>query len=331
MNKTLTIPVAISALDRTLSFDRWSQDVLDPAMQRMAEAIEASLAARYVDFYWFDGTPGTIPSTFLELGNAGAIMTDANIAMNRAAVHSPASGIKLANDVKATYVNGPNKTALEKGTIGAFAGFDNYTSVFTPTHTVGALGGTPLVNGASQNVTYATAKDTWTQSLITDGWSNSVAGLLTIGDVFTIANVYAVNPSTKASTGRLQTFVVTATAASNGSGQSTLTISPPMITSGAFQTVSAAPADNAAMTIKTGTAATGYRQSLLMDPNALILVTRAIDIGSGMGVNTKTASGNKVTISVTEFVDGKTLAQTMRFDMLWGTSSDPRLGMRLTN
>lgn len=332
MSSTLSIPVVISAIDRTLSFDRWSEDVLDPAMQRMAEAVEASLAANYSSFYWYDGTPGTVPSTFSALADLGAIMTDANIGqMGRVAVHSPSASAKLASTVAATYVDGKNKTAMEKASIGTFGGFDNFESVFAPTHTVGTATGTPAINGASQNVTYATAKDTWSQTLNTDGWTNSVTGILKAGDVFTIANVYAVNPSTKASTGRLQTFVVLADANSGAStGPAALTISPPIITSGAYQTVNSAPADNALLTVK-GTGGTAYRQSLMMQPGALMLVTRPLDIGSGLGVRTHSETGNRVSISVTEFINGNTLAQTMRFDMLWGTANDPRLAARLTN
>lgn len=333
MDKSHTVAVTIGAKDRTLSFDRWAEDVLDPAMQRLAEVIEGNIASRYTDFYWFEGTPGTVPATFAALADAGATMDDANInRMGRVAIHSPAAGAKLAGTVAQTYVQGANKTALEKATIGTFAGFENYTSVFAPTHTVGVATGTPLVNGASQNVTYATARNTWSQTLVTDGWTNSTTGILKKGDVFTLANVFAVNPSTKASTNRLQTFTVLADADSGATtGPATLTISPPIITSGAYQTVTAAPADNAAITVKTGTGGTGYRQSLLLDPNALILVSRPIDIGTGMGVKTTTRQGERVSISVTEYVDGKTLAQTMRFDVLWGTTTDPRLGARLTS
>ena len=229
-------------------------------------------------------------------------------------------------------MDGNNKKALEEAMVGKYAGFMNYESVFAPTHTVGPLGGTPLVNGAAQNVTYAAAKDTWSQSLITDGWTAAAAARLNAGDVFTIANVFAVNPNTKASTGRLQTFTVLAAASSNGSGQLTATISPPIITSGAFQTVDSVPADNAPLTIKTGTAATAYRQSLLIDPKAIALVSRPLDIPSGEGVKTSTVSGEFVTMSVTSWVDGNTLNENMRFDMLWKpVVLDPRRGMRLTN
>jgi len=334
MDKTWSNKVTIGATDRTLSFDRWSDQVIKPMARRAAEKIEASVAALYPAFYWFDGTPGTVPATFASLSDAGAIMTDGGIShTGRVAIHSPIAGSKLAGTVAATYVNSDNKTALQEAKIGRFAGFDNYESVFAPTHTVGVSTGTPLVNGASQNVTYATAKNTWSQTLNTDGWTNSTTGILKKGDVFTIAGVYAVNPATKASTGRLQTFTVLADADSGAStGPAALTISPPIITSGAFQTVNSAPADNAAITVKTGTGGTGYRQSLLLDPMSIALVSRPLDIGAGLGVKTSTRSGNNVTVSVTEYITGDTLAQNMRFDVLWGTTVlDPRKGMRLSN
>ena len=333
LDQTWSNKVSIGALDRTLSFDRYSDQVLQPMARRAAERVEASIAALYPAFYWFDGTPGTPPATYSALADAGAIFTDGgNATGGRKAFHSPLVSAKLAALIQGTYVDGNNKKALEEAMVGKYAGFMNYESVFAPTHTVGPLGGTPLVNGAAQNVTYAAAKDTWSQPLITDGWTAAAAARLNAGDVFTIANVFAVNPNTKASTGRLQTFTVLAAASSNGSGQLTATISPPIITSGAFQTVDSVPADNAPLTIKTGTAATAYRQSLLIDPKAIALVSRPLDIPSGEGVKTSTVSGEFVTMSVTSWVDGNTLNENMRFDMLWKPIVlDPRRGMRLTN
>lgn len=334
MDKTWSNKVTLSALDRTLSFDRYSQMVLQPMARRAAEKVESSIAALYPQFYWFDGTPGTVPASFAALADAGAIFSDGGNAMGgRLAFHTPAASAKLAGTVAATYVNQNNKMALEKAMIGPFAGFENYQSVFAPTHTVGVASGTPKVKGAAQNVTYLAAKDTWSQSLATDGWTNSTTGILTAGDIITLAGVYAVNPATKESTGRLQTFTVLANAASGAvTGPATLTISPPIITSGAFQTVTAVPADAAVITVKTGTAATAYRQSLLIDPMAIALVTRPLDIPSGQGLKTSTVSGEKVTMSVSEWVDGNTLSQNIRFDMLWKpVVLDPRRGMRLTN
>jgi hypothetical protein len=334
MDQTWSNKVTLTAQDRTLSFDRYSDMVLKPMARRAAERVEASISALYPQFYWFDGTPGSVPATFAAVADAGAIFTDGGNAVNgRMAFHSPTASAKLAGLIQGTYVNGNNKTALENARVGRFAGFDNYETVFAPTHTVGVATGTPLVNGGTQGVTYATAKDTWSQTLNTDGWTNSTTGILKAGDVFTIGGVFAVNPSTKVSTGRLQTFTVLADANSGAStGPAALTISPPIITSGAFQTVTAAPANDAPITVKTGTGGTAYRQSLLLDPMAIALVSRPLDIPSGQGLKTSTIAGEYVTMSVSEWVDGNTLNQNMRFDMLWKpVVLDPRRGMRLTN
>lgn len=333
MDKTLTIPVKITAKERTLSFDRLSEEVIKPAMIRMKDAIEVSLAELYTGVYWFSGTPGTLPATFKSVGTVDAILTDAGVPQSdRAAFHSPYAALELADGLKGVFVQGKAKTALEQASIGRYANFEHYTSVHVPTHTTGAHGGTPLVAGAAQNVTYAAVKDTWSQTLNTDGWTASVNGVLKAGDIITIAGVNSVNPITKQSTGQLQTFVVNADANSGATtGPAALSISPPIITEGAYQTVSAAPADNAAITVKTGAASTAYRQSLMMHPDAMLLVSRALDIPQE-GVKTSTKSGNRVTISCTSFVDGKTLDQTMRFDMLWGRRLiDPRLAARLTS
>jgi len=334
MDSTWSNKVTIGAKDRTLSFDRWAEMVVRPNARRAAEKIETSLAALYSDFYHFTGTAGTPPSTILELAEAGAYMTDVGIPVGgRVAFHTPTVAAKLSSVVAGGNVGGVNKTALEKASIGMMGNFENFTTAFAPSHTVGVATGTPLVNGGSQGVTYATAKDSWSQTLNTDGWTNSTTGILKKGDVFTIENVYSVHPGTKASTGRLQTFTVLADADSGAStGPAALTISPPIITSGGFQTVTAAPANDAAITVKTGTGGSTYRQGVLLDPAAVTLVSRALDIPGNAGLNTRTEQGNKVTVSVSEWVDGNTLAHNMRFDMLWGSKVlDPRRGLRQTS
>lgn len=332
LDKTATIAIKLTAKERTLSFDRFSEDILKPAMVQMKDEIEQHIASLYPKFYHFLGTPGTVPSTFLALGGVGSVMTDQAVPLSgRMALHGTDASLALADGLKGVFVQDMAKTALAEAKIGKYANFENYTWVHAPTHTVGPLGGTPLVNGGAQAVTYAASKQTWSQTFITDGWTAAAAARVKAGDVFTVPNVFAVNPVSKQSTGRLQTFTILNDGSSDGSGNLTLTISPPMITSGAFQTVTAAPADNAALTIKTGTAGTGYKQSLLFNKNAITLVTRALDIPQGQGLRTTTKTGNRVTVSCTEFMDGKTLEQTMRFDMLYqATVIDPRLGARLT-
>jgi hypothetical protein len=333
MNKTHSIAVDIGSIDRTLSFDRVVEDVIRPAMIKMRDKIEQSLAGEYYKLYNFAGTPGTVPNSFLTLATAAAYMTDAGIPTDgRFGVHSTLGAATIADALKGVLAQPIVTDAIRNVSIGRTANMTHYESVHVPVHTVGVATGTPLVNGGSQNVTYAASKDTWSQSLVTDGWTNSVTGILKAGDIFTIAGVNSVNPVTKTSTGRLQQFTVLADADSGAStGPATLTISPPIITSGAYQTVSAAPADNAAITVRTGTGGTAYPQSLLLHPDCMMLATRPLYVADSAGVKTAVKTGNRVSIRVTEGVNINTLAHTMRFDMLWGVGCDPRLGLRLTN
>jgi hypothetical protein len=97
------------------------------------------------------------------------------------------------------------------------------------------------------------------------------------GDVFTIAGVNAVNPVSYVDTGDLQQFVLTAPLAGTTTG--TFAISPPIITSGPLQTVTAAPGNGAAIqwlgatgTVAATMAAQTSRQSLLFNPAAFAFV-----------------------------------------------------------
>ena len=80
----------------------------------------------------------------------------------------------------------------------------------------GTATGTPLVNGASQTGT----------SIITDGWDNSISTLAT-GDILKFA-------------GHNKVYMVTDDATSDGAGNSTIQIRPPLMES---------PGDNEAITV----------------------------------------------------------------------------------
>lgn len=333
MNRTETVKFKVTAKEKTLSLDKISERIIKPAIIVLRDRIETELAGLYPNLYHFSGSAGTTPATFLALAECGAVMTDQAVPRSsRFGIHGTTASVALADGLKGVYVQSKAKTAFEEAEIGRYGGFMNYESVHAPVHVVGAHGGTPKVNGADQDVTYLASKDTYSQTLATDGWTNSTTGILKAGDVFTIAGVYAVNPITRASTGRLQTFTVLADADSGAStGPATLTISPAIIASGAWQTVDSVPANDADIVVKTGTAGSSRPQSLMLHPNCLALVTRALDIPQGAGVKTSTKTGNRVTISCTEWIDGNTLDHNFRFDMLFGVKClDPRLGVRLT-
>jgi hypothetical protein len=227
------------------------------------------------------------------------------------------------------YISGVANDALQRAKLPPIAGVDCYSTQVLNNHTVGAFGGTPLVNGASQNVTYTSVRTVMTQTLNTDGWTASSA--LLEGDVFTIAGVFDVNPITKATLPHLKQFVLraNATTAASALTNTALTIYPAIISSGAYQNVSAAPADNAAITYL-GTAGTAYPQNLLFTKNAFALVTIPMDIpDAAVKATRRTYKG--ISMRLTQGYDIVNDDEMWRFDILYGVAApDPRQAVRLS-
>lgn len=314
-----------STQDLTLTIEEYSERYIQPAAIALANNMDAALCDLYKDVFNAAGTAGTTPATFAAVGAAAqkmdefAVPTDA-----RKLVLNPAARWSLADGLKSVYNQKRVEDFIGKGYLGNIADFDIFGDQNIKSHTKGTATGTPLVNGASQSVTYATAKNTWTQSLITDGWTVSITGILKKGDVFTLANVNAVNPVSKASTGALQQFTVTADANSDGTGNSTITISPPIIISGPYQTVTAAPADNAAITVVASHAA-----NLAFHKNAFALVTVPIELPDGAAFKAR-ESHNGLSVRVVKQYDIDSDDDIIRIDVLYGVKTIyPELACRL--
>ncbi len=326
-----------STQDLTLTIEEYSERYIKPACITLANTVDKSLHGLYSSVWNAVGTPGTTPASFASLAAAAQRMDEmAVVSDQRSMVLNPAARYAVAgNQLTLDAVGTKGKSAYEKAMLGEIAMFDTFSSQNVLSHTTGthSTGSTPLVNGASQNVTYANATGANTQSLITDGWANSTA-VLTAGDVFTIAGVYAVNPVPgEGTTGKtvmdyLQQFTVTAAASSDGSGDATLTISPAIITSGPYQTVDAAPADNAVITVL-GTEATAYPQNLGFHKNAFALVTVPLEMPDGVAFKAR-ESANGLSVRVVKDYDIEEDEDIIRMDILYGRKAIyPDLAARL--
>jgi len=233
-----------STQDLTLSVEEYSERYIKPAMITLANTVDRSILGLYSYVYNSVGSPGTTPASFANVADAAQRLDEmAVISENRHMLLNPAARYAVAaNQLTLDSVGTKGKSAYEKAMMGELAMFDTYSTQNIQNHTVGVATGSPLVNGASQNVTYENATSGSTtgstsQTLNTDGWTNSTTGILRAGDVFTIAGVYAVNPVPgEGTTGKtvmpyLQQFTVLADADSGAStGPATLTISPALVT-----------------------------------------------------------------------------------------------------
>ncbi len=329
VDKRKGVDFKFSSQELTLDIGELGDRVIKPAMIQLANQVDMDLMSLYSSVPNWVGTPGQKINSYADFALGPERMDEYAIPTDpRSAVLSPADHWGLLGSQTSLYIQDAAKGAYRKGSLGEIGGVDTYMSQNVPTHTVGVATGTPLVNGGTQGVTYDTVKDTGTQSLVTDGWTASTTGILKKGDVITIDGVFAVNPVTKATLPFLKQFVVTADANSGAStGPATLTISPPIIASGAQKTVSAVPADNAPITVL-GTGGTGYRQNLMFHKNAFALVMVPLVSPPG-AVDVSRQSYKGTSVRVIPVYDGVNDVSSWRLDILYGVKAiDPRLALR---
>lgn len=314
---------------------------LKPAGLKLAALLDYRIGTLMKNgFHQMVGTPGTPPATFADLLNAGVPLDRMSVPRDgmRMAAIEPGANASIVAGLSGLF---NNKEVLgeqyKTGVIKTGAGLDLAMSQNVPSHTVGPLGGTPLVNGANQGLINSGATDnpySATTSLVTDGWTAAAAARLNQGDTFTIAGVFSVNPETKASTGVLQSFLVTANVSSDAGGNATVVISPAIIAGGAYQNVTARPADNAAITVTSGAANTTYTNNLIWHRDAFTFVSPKQELPGGMDMAYQASLADEGGVSL-RFVRGFDITNNKfvsRFDILWGGAVTlPNFGARRTN
>lgn len=304
----------------TLTIEEFSERYLMPAGEQLANSLDQTVLANTPSVFNKVGTPGTLPNSFASLAAVGQRMDEGAVPQStRCLVLNPAAYWSMSTAMIGFFVQSVSEPAL-KGFLANIANFEIYMDQNVYTQTVGAYGGTPVVNGAGQTGS----------SLVTGGWTASVSGLLNVGDVFTIAGVFAVNPRSKVSTGQLQNFTVTATASSSGGGAATLLIYPAIVTTGAYQTVSASPANNATITVN-GTASTQYAQNIAFTKDCFGLVCVPLELPEGVDFKARETFKN-ISMRIIRAYDINNDVFPTRMDILYGTTTFyPELGVRLTN
>jgi hypothetical protein len=322
------IDFKISSLDLTLNFNQLADRVLRPAMVRLANKVDQDVHALFTNVWNWTGTPGNSISTFAKFMAGVQRLNEGDVPMDdRAAVISPADHASLLGQQTALYIGGAAQPAYREADLGSIAGVPTFMTQNAPTLTTGTrTNGT--VAGANQNVTYSGAQaNTYTQTLNVAGLG--AAGTVAAGEVFTLAGVNAVNPVTKVSYSYLQQFVVTAAATADGAGAAALTISPAIISSGAFQTVSATPA-NAAVLTWLGSASTSYVQNQFIHRNAHALCVVPMERPPG-SVDCARESYKGLSVRVIPYYDGTNDVSNWRLDILYGVKTiDPRLATRVS-
>ena len=350
LNTQFHVDTQFSTADLLLSMDDFNRRLIKPAVAAIANKVDFDgLLFAYQNTANAVGVPGTKPTAALTALTAKAIL-DSEAAPDggeRSLIMDPFSMINMVDGLKGLF--NPQMVIGEqykKGLLGKNTlGFDWYQDQNVNSYTVGAQGGTPKFGTAGTSSALLTSGWADSGTLYTTGWSNST-NVLNVGDIITIAGVYAVNPQNRTQWGSNQlrqfvvrpfvgtpsngTFVATTNSfgqvtggsyTSDGSGVLQLAIAPAIISAGQFQNVSAAPVNNAAITVF-GTASTYSPQSMAFHRDAFTLATADLELPEGVHFAGR-ASDSQTGLSI-RIVRQYTInndAIPARFDVLYGWAS----------
>ena len=294
--------------DFALSMDDFSNRYLKPAIAKIANKIDSdglTLANKVYNTVGSIGSANTL-KTYLEA--AAKLDNEATHRDgDRAVVIGAYAQALLVDQLKGLF---NDKVEVSKqyteGTMGRTAGFKFSMDQNVKSHTFGSgVGSTMTVNGASQ-----------------EGATLTIAGLvgnLNAGDTFTIDGVYAVNPVSLISTGKLRQFVVL----EDVRGGTELTISPAIVGPGSpYQTVVALPANGASITfIGASTPNKTVDLGLAFHKDAFTLVTVDLPLPGGVDMAAR-ASDDQLGISLRVIRDyiPTTDELVTRIDVLYGWS-----------
>ena len=306
------VDVNFTSADLTLSLDDFADRILDPAMAVLAAGIEADAMSMYAQVYNQVTNAGSA-ITFNKVLQARKQLVD-NLTPpgDRSCSLNTQDNLDLVDALKGLF-NDPDNLSKQyrEGYMGHTAGMDFMENTLWPSHPRSAANGSYLINGANQTGS----------TLAVDTGSNAPAA----GDIITIAGVFRVHPETKAVTSQLQQFVI-------GSGATTTSwpISPAIVTSGALQNVSAAPADNAAITIA-GTASTSYGISLAYHKSAFAFATADLVMPKGVDFAAREVQDG-ISMRIVRAYDINNDKFPTRIDVLYGYKAvRPQLASRLAN
>ena len=308
------VDVSFTTVDRTMSLDDYSRRVLAPMVNNLAGAVAVNIMSgaeggicNFVANQDANNNILTpIAGTYLNAG-ASLDLNSAPIA-NRKIVNGPRTEARVVaslsgllnpnSEISRQYVTGRMYDALQ------FIWMKDPTNIV---HTNGTLAqGSATVSGASQTGLNLTV--------------GALAGTLNQGDIITIAGVYKVNRITKQSTGELEQFAVTAPCALNAT---TIPIYPAIVPPQAgqqvqYQTVTASPANGAAVNPTNGLAASSvYRKNFAYAPEAVTMAIADMEIPRGIHEGAREEFDGCSMRMITDYIIATDQMAT-RLDILYG-------------
>ena len=317
------IGVNFTSAELTMQLDDFADRVLKPRISQLASSIDADVANSYKSIFSSVGTPGTTPATSLVLLQGQQKLNEyAAMMPSRYATVNPAANAGLVEGMKGLF--NPVDTIsrqFKNGMMGeGILGYEEINmSQSIKQHTTG----TRLATGATVNGNATEGASTITLA------SAGNALTFTVGDVFTVADCYSVNPQTRESTGSLQQFVVTEAATSSAGGAVTLKVSPALYSpANALATVSTLTITGKAV-VFVGAPSSQYPQNMIYHKDAISFATADLLLPQGVDMASRQVH-NGISMRIVRQYDINNDRLPCRIDVLYGYSViRPQMAARL--
>lgn len=327
VNSQKHVGLDFTVFDLTMNIDQFSERFIEPAMSQLAATVDADLASVFNRIGQSVGTPGTTPATSLVLLSAGQKLNEGAVpTANRYATINPAANAALVEGMKGLFnPAGVVSRQFKEGMIGeGILGLSeiNMSQSIRNFRTGTRTNGTTAAAVAAQAAT----------SISLAGLG--AAGTVKKGDVFTIADCFAINPETRESTGSLFQFVALADATADGAGAATVTVYPIYsadavgLSDKALATVDTLPGNAKAVTFL-GAADTGYAQNLIYHKDAFTFATADLTLPRGMDMASR-AVHDGISLRLVRGYDINEDRMSCRIDVLYGFEAiRPEFAVRL--
>jgi hypothetical protein len=321
------VDMRFNSAELALQIDDFSRRYIEPAVKVLVSGIEADfLAACTKATYNVAGTAGTAISDLTapmaaraKLNQTLAPKDQRNVQMDSLTMASLVKGV-------AAYFapNGDISKQYREGMVARTAMADFYEN-----ERCWSLVNGSDVTGTTDSTGLGTIGSDGSYSVI-DMHTTVAVSAQVVGQVFTIAGVYACHPETKAALPYLQQFVITAI------GTSTTTISPAIFLSGARKNVCSSTGATLTTTdfnSKTltfvGAASTNYVQSLMYHPEAYQFITADLPLMDDAAKCVRRVQDG-LAMRVWQGSDIRNDELLMRIDILYGMAQlRPEWGCRM--
>jgi hypothetical protein len=328
-NTTLTVDsqkhigINFTSAELTMQLDDFAERVLKPRISQLASSIDADVANSFLNIGNSVGTPGSTPSTSLVLLQAQQKLNEAAAVMSpRYATVNPAANAGLVEGLKGLF--NPTDTIsrqFKNGMMGmGVLGYEEINmSQSIKQFTVGTRTATGGTTSAAVTVEGAT-------TIAITGAGN--AATVKAGDVFTVADCFAVNPQTRESTGSLFQFVAVADVTLGSSGEGNITVAPMYSASQALATVDALPGTGKAV-IFVGASGVQYPQNLVYHKDAITFATADLLMPQGVDMASRQVH-NGISMRIVRQYDINNDRMPCRIDVLYGYSViRPQMAVRM--